>query len=183
MSFRYDTQAVDRIKETIAIRAPIERCFALSTRVELVQRTLGMTPVAGVIAGHVNEGSRVTWSGWKFGLPTRHHTLITAFERPHANSSTTKAAFFQDTQEQGRFAFFQHDHFFTEKYEGERITMLRDEVRFALPFGPLGRFAAKYLLAPHIRKLARQRFAMIKDMAEGEGWREWVEDSAPAPAR
>ena len=166
------------VHESITIRAPIERCFALSTRIELVQRTLGMTPVAGVTSGHIGENSRVTWSGWKFGLPTRHHTLITAFEPPHAglpnndHHAATKAAFFQDTQERGRFAFFQHDHYFSEGLEG--VTVLRDEVRFALPFGPVGRIAAKHLLAPYIRKLARERFAMIKELAEGKGWREWV---------
>jgi ligand-binding SRPBCC domain-containing protein len=161
------------IVESVTVRAPIERCFALSTRIELVQRTLGMRPVAGVTSGHVGEGSRVTWSGWKFGLPTRHHTLITAFEPPHSNASSNRVTFFQDTQERGRFAFFQHDHFFIEEVDGERKTVLRDEVRFALPFGVLGRLAATYLLAPHIRKLTRQRFAMIKELAEGEGWREW----------
>jgi ligand-binding SRPBCC domain-containing protein len=167
---------LNTIEETMTVRAPIERCFALSTRIELVQRTLGMTPIEGVISGHVGEASRVTWSGWKFGLPTRHHTLITAYEPPHFNAAGGRLAFFQDTQERGRFAYFQHDHLFTEKVDGERTTVLRDEVRFALPFGPLGRLAAKYLMAPHIRKLARQRFAMIRDLAEGEGWREWVEE-------
>ena len=171
---------VDTIHESVTIHAPLERCFSLSTRIELVQRTLGMTPIAGVTSGHIGEKSRVTWSGWKFGLPTQHHTLITAFEVPHANSARRKAAFFQDTQERGRFSFFQHDHYFTEELDGEGITVLRDEVRFALPFGPLGRLAAKRLLAPHIRRLARQRFAMIKELAEGEGWREWVEEPALA---
>lgn len=174
---------VDTIHESVTIHAPLERCFSLSTRIELVQRTLGMTPIAGVTSGHIGENSRVTWSGWKFGLPTQHHTLITAFEAPHADSTTSKAAFFQDTQERGRFAFFQHDHHFAEELDGERITVLRDEVRFALPFGPLGRLAAKFLLAPHIRRLARQRFAMIKDLAEGEGWREWVEEVASEQTR
>jgi len=171
---------LDTIHESVTIHAPIERCFRLSTRIELVQRTLGMTPIAGVTSGHIGADSRVTWSGWKFGLPTQHHTLITAFEASHADSTTSKAAFFQDTQERGRFAFFQHDHHFTEELDGECITVLRDEVRFALPFGPLGRLAAKRLLAPHIRRLARQRFAMIKELAEGEGWREWVEEPALA---
>jgi ligand-binding SRPBCC domain-containing protein len=115
-------------------------------------------------------------------LPTQHHTLITGFEAPHANSTTSKAGFFQDTQERGRFAFFQHDHSFTEELDGACTTVLRDEVRFALPFGPLGRLAAKLVLAPHIRKLARQRFSMIKELAEGEGWREWAEQPALAQA-
>jgi len=163
------------IHEAIHIHAPIERCFALSTRIELVQRTLRMTPIGDLTAGHITANSRVTWQGWKFGLPTTHHTLITAFEPPHTFANT-RAAFFQDTQERGRFAFFQHDHHFHEvadPIDGRPTTTLRDEIRFALPFGPLGRLAAKLVLAPHIRKLAHQRFALIRQLAETEGWRDW----------
>jgi len=165
------------IHEAIQIHAPIERCFALSTRIELVQRTLGMKPIRGVTIGHITANSRVTWQGWKFGLPTTHYTHITAFEPPH-NRPGSKQAFFQDTQEHGRFACFQHDHHFREEVDpinGLPATTLRDEIRFALPFGPLGRLAAKYLLAPHIHKLARKRFALIKQLAETEGWREWLQ--------
>jgi ligand-binding SRPBCC domain-containing protein len=157
----------DIILERVTIRAPLERCFALSTRVELVQRTLGMKLIGGVTTGHITANSRVIWRGWKFGLPTEHHTLITAFEAPHDG-----VAYFEDSQEQGRFASFRHEHLFRQR--GEE-TELEDRVHFALPFGPFGRLAAKLLLAPHIRKLARQRFAMIKELAEGDGWREWLE--------
>ena len=162
----------DPIVESVTIHAPIARCFALSTRIELVQRTLGMklvdTGVAGnVTTGHIAANSRVVWRGWKFGLPIEHHTLITAFESPHNG-----LAYFADSQERGRFASYRHEHFFRQ--QGEETT-LEDRVHFALPFGPPGRLATKLPLAPHMRTLVRQRFAMIKQLAEGEGWREWVE--------
>jgi len=161
----------DPIVETIAICAPIERCFALSTRIELVQRTLGMKLIdsgvaGGVTTGHITANSRVVWRGWKFGLLTQHHTLITAFEPPH-----NSVAYFEDSQERGRFASFRHEHLF-QQHDGE--TVLEDRIHFALPFGFLGRLAAKLIVAPHIRKLARQRFAMIQQLAEGEDWREWL---------
>jgi ligand-binding SRPBCC domain-containing protein len=178
------------ITESITIAAPIERCFALSTRVELVKSTLGMQlvddPAADYIhSGHVGAGSRVHWYGWKFGLPTHHHTLITGYAAPHAavglelgaEFEGQAVAWFQDSQAQGRFAFFRHDHFFREGRDGS--TRLDDEVRFRLPFGVLGGVAAE-LLAPHIRRLARQRFGMLKELAEGNGWRRWV-DRAEAP--
>ena len=100
--------------ESISVRAPMARCFALSTRIELVQRTLGMklidTGVAGgVTIGHINANSRVVWRGWKFGLPTEHHTLITAFEPPHSDVNGKTVAYFEDSQERGRFASFRHD--------------------------------------------------------------------------
>jgi ligand-binding SRPBCC domain-containing protein len=178
------------VTASITIAAPIERVFALSTRVELVQQTLGMKLVESalpnaVTAGHIAAHSRVVWRGWKFGLPTEHHTLITAFAAPERQPTGEVTAFFQDSQERGRFAFFQHDHHFREAYDPasqQPLTTLYDEIRFALPCGALGRLAANLLLAPHIRSLARRRFAMIQQLAESDGWRMWV-DETPLHAR
>ncbi len=175
------------VRESAVIHAPIERLFALSTRIDLVRETLGMTPVntgvaGGLTSGNVIANSRVVWRGWKFGLPTRHHTLITGFIPPHehltrfGHRDITAEAYFQDTQERGRFAFFQHDHHFyefTDSY-GSPMTELSDEVRFTLPFGPLGQLAARFLLQPYIHRLCRERFARLKALAEGEGWRFFV---------
>jgi hypothetical protein len=174
------------------IAAPIERCFALSTRVELVQQTLGVKLVGDtddptlVTSGFITAHSRVHWRGWKFGLRTEHHTLITAFAPPHPGSvgdlfaqyDGQAVAWFEDSQEQGRFATFRHEHLFREH---DQHTYLEDRIHFTLPFGPLGRLAAKFLLAPHIRKLARQRYALIKTLAEGEGWRKYIDGSTSNP--
>ena len=174
------------VRENTLIHAPIERLFDLSTSLAVVQQTLGMTPTGApgtLTSGHIIANSRVVWRGWKFGLPTQHYTLITGFIPPHehltriGHHDLTAEAFFQDTQERGRFAFFQHDHHFAEFAEGSNrapVTELRDEVRFTLPFGPVGRLAAQLLLAPHIRRLCRKRFALLKELAEGEGWRQFV---------
>jgi len=176
------------VTASITIAAPIERVFALSTRVELVRDTLGMDLIAdgepaSIASGHIAANSRVHWRGWKFGLPTEHHTLITAFAAPERQPTGEVTAFFQDSQERGRFAFFQHDHHFREAYDPstqQPITTLYDEVRFTLPFGPLVRIAASLLLAPHIHRLANRRFAMLKQLAEGEGWRAWIEEPSVA---
>jgi hypothetical protein len=177
------------ITESITIAAPIARCFALSTRVELVKPTLKMNllddPAPHYIhSGHVTNGSRVHWYGWKFGLPTHHHTLITGYADPHAahlpelysEYEHQPVAWFQDSQAKGRFAFFRHDHYFRESLDanGNPSTWLYDEVRFTLPFGIFGQLAASLLLAPHIRRLAQQRFLVIKTLAEGTGWQQWV---------
>ncbi len=171
------------------VHAPIERVFALSTRVELVKDTLGMTlmPTPGTVhAGHIEANSRVHWRGWKFGLPTEHHTLITGFSAPHPAHTPGEqsalegelVAWFQDSQERGRFAFFQHDHYFRaaiDEATGNPVTLLHDEIRFKLPFGPLGAVAASLILAPHIVSLCRQRFDRIADLAEGDGWQHWLD--------
>jgi hypothetical protein len=173
------------VRESIRIHAPIDRLFQLSTSLALVQQTLGMKPLDtgvahGLTSGHILANSRVVWRGWKFGLPTQHHTLITGYELSHPTTDPnhTAEAFFQDTQERGRFAFFQHDHHFAESNDAATntpITELRDEVRFTLPFGLPGRLAARFLLAPHIRRLCRKRFALLKNLAEGDGWRTFVD--------
>jgi hypothetical protein len=182
------------ITAAATIYAPIERAFALSCRVELVKETLGMKLVGGVTSGFIEDGSRVVWRGWKFGLLTEHHTLITGYAAPHvvpvgevpgAEQGQT-VAWFQDSQEKGRFAFFRHDHTFREEVDalsGRQVTRLYDEVRFALPFGVLGEVAATMLLAPHVQALCKRRFARLKELAEGEGWREWLgEQCSPGNA-
>lgn len=178
------------ITATTTIAAPLQRCFYLSTRVELVKETLGMKLVNDPAPNYIREGhivahSRVHWRGWKFGLLTHHHTLITGYSEPHravgtelyADKPGQAVAWFQDSQAKGRFALFRHDHYFREAISetGAPMTILYDEVRFTLPFGILGRVASSLLLAPHVERLCAQRFARLKGLAESDGWREWVE--------
>ena len=177
------------VHDTAEVHAPLDRLWALSTRVELVKNTLGMNFAGGLTHGFVQYGTRVVWRGWKFGLPTEHHTLITGYAAPHAaavepthapelHAETPKqrVAWFQDSQEKGRFAFFQHNHWLRERSgsDGTPVTVLEDEVHFRLPFGPLGQFAARWIMTPYIRRLVKHRFASLKQLAEGDGWRQWM---------
>lgn len=150
------------VKDSIHIQAPIDRVFALSTSVDIVRLTLGMTPVAGRTAGLVLAGDTVDWRGWKFGLPQRHVSLISGYEAP---------VFFEDSQMKGRFAQFRHEHHLQQV--GEHV-LAYDKVHFALPFGPLGKLVAKHVMLPHITGLLARRFALLKRLAETEGWREYL---------
>ena len=151
------------IRDTLAIAAPLERLFALSTSVPLVQRTLGFQPVEGVTTGHVVMGSRVLWKGWLFGLPQRHLTLITAYEAPHQEPDGTQQAFFQDTQERGRFRSFHHNHLMVGTAEGG--TVLSDDIHYSLPFGAAGYAVARYVMQPYIRRTLRSRFLLLQRIA------------------
>lgn len=170
---------MDCLQLSVEVHAPLERCFVLATNVALVQQTLGMKQLSGPAS--VTAGSRVVWRGWKFGLRTTHHTLITAFEAPALTShegTTLRRAFFQDSQEAGRFANFHHDHFFEQALTPGAPTVMEDRIYFELPFGVLGRLASETLLRPHIRKLAHERFALLKRLAESkEEWQPFM----PAP--
>lgn len=143
------------LKDSIFVAASIEKCFALSTRIDLVQRTLGFTPEPAT--GSVVAGSRVRWRGRMFGITHEHHTLITAFEWPR---------FFQDSQERGRFASFHHDHHFREMEAG---TVMEDEVYFTLPWWMGGFITERWLMAPTIRRLLRSRMELLKLVAEAQG--------------
>lgn len=151
------------IKDSVHINAPIERVFLLSTSVELVRQTLAMRPTGGRVTGFVVEGDTVEWRGWKFGLPTRHVSVISGYEAP---------VFFQDTQLRGRFAHFQHDHHL-QWIDGQ--TLAYDKVRFSLPFGPLGKLVAKTVMVPHIAGLLAARFQLLKRIAESEEWRKYLD--------
>jgi ligand-binding SRPBCC domain-containing protein len=159
-----------RLEKSCWINAPIDRCFLLSTSIALVERTIGLKPVEGKVSGLVMGGDRLVWRGWKFGIPAMHETLITGYERPN---------FFQDTMGAGRFRFFQHDHHFSEM-GGQ--TYLRDVVKFSLPLWGAGRMVGKLVVAPHVLKLMRQRFQLLRDIAESNDWRHYVADGSPDPA-
>ncbi len=150
------------ISETVHVNAPMDRCFLLSTSVELVGQTLRLRPISGRMSGLVGPEDRVTWYGWKFGLPQLHESLVTVYERPQ---------FFQDTMERGKFKRFQHDHTFAELNE---LTVMNDRVRFALPLGWAGDVAAKQLMVPYITRLVRRRLKLLKRVAESEEWRRYL---------
>lgn len=154
-----------RVKESIHVQAPLERCFLLATNIGLVEQTIGLHPRAksgfkaqGLIVG----GDRVLWKGWKFGLPSTHETLITAYDRPH---------FFQDSMARGMFKSFSHDHRFDE-VDGH--TLMIDIVHFSLPMGPLGKAIGKAVVVPHVLDLLLRRFQLLKRIAETDEWKQYV---------
>lgn len=127
-----------------------------------------MKPVAGRTSGCVVGGDTVRWEGWQLGFPQFHVSLISQFQPPY---------YFQDRMLDGRFRFFAHEHRFHQRAEG---VLLEDEVRFTLPFGMPGALAGRFVMVPHVRKLVRERFAMLKKIAEGETWREYVRPQGSA---
>ena len=151
-----------RLKENIHVQAPIERCFLLSTSIELVQQILGLHPVSGKTTGLIQYGDRIVWRGWKFGLPAYHETLISRCE-PYG--------FFQDTMGKGLFKSFQHDHQFDD-IDGH--TLMIDIVRFSLPLGLPGRWVGKTIVVPHVLDLLLRRFQLLKRIAEGDDWQKYI---------
>jgi len=157
------------ISDSIFINAPIDRCFLLSTNVELVGRTLGMKPLEGKTSGMLVADDRLVWAGWKFGFPQMHEIYITRYERP---------AFFQDTMGRGRFKRYQHDHYF---YEMDERTVLNDKIRFTLPLGFVGRLVGQFVLVPYLSRRLRRRLVLLRKVAQNQKeWRKYLpEDYEP----
>lgn len=147
------------------IAAPVERCFLLSLSMDLHVESAAQTnerAIAGVTRGIIGAGESVTWQGRHFGFMMRHTSVISRYDRPR---------FFQDAMTQGMFESFEHDHHFIEDGNG---TLMRDELRFAAPLGVLGVVAEVLVLRRYLTGFLIERNALIKKVAESEGWRRFV---------
>jgi ligand-binding SRPBCC domain-containing protein len=147
------------------IPAPIQRCFDLSRSIELhtksTERT-GEVAVAGVTSGLIGLGEVVTWQARHFGILQTMTVRITAFESPQH---------FQDRMVRGAFGFFEHDHWFVEVGDGR--TEMRDVLRFAAPPRFLG-LAVEPFLRGYLRRFLQERNGLIRETAEGDGWRAFL---------
>jgi ligand-binding SRPBCC domain-containing protein len=140
------------------IAAPPERCFLLSLNIDLHKESTAQTSeraIAGVTHGLIGPNETVTWQARHFGLMLTHETLISKYDRPHH---------FQDIMLRGMFKSFEHDHFFHPLPGG--TTLMRDELRFAAPLGPLGHLAETLVLRRYLTGFLVERNNLIKAVAE-----------------
>jgi ligand-binding SRPBCC domain-containing protein len=72
----------------------------------------------------------------------------------------------------GRFASFEHGHNFSDRGDGS--VLLRDEVRFTMPWGRAGDLIGQSVLVRDIRGLMKRRFGRLKQIAESEEWRRYL---------
>jgi ligand-binding SRPBCC domain-containing protein len=76
------------------------------------------------------------------GMPVRWTTRIEAFDPPHT---------FVDAQISGPYRLWHHTHVFEP--DGRGGTIMRDRVRYALPFGPLGTVAHLAFVRRDLRRI------------------------------
>jgi ligand-binding SRPBCC domain-containing protein len=86
------------------------------------------------------------------GLPLSWLTSIQAWEPPHR---------FVDVQIRGPYALWHHTHTFTPAAEG---TVMRDTVRYAIGFGPLGELADRLLVQRDLRAIFDFRAQQVPRM-------------------
>jgi len=75
-------------------------------------------------------------------VPVRWRTRIEAWESPRR---------FVDVQVKGPYSLWEHTHEFEE--DGPRATIIRDRVRYAIPFGPIGELAERVLVRRDLRQI------------------------------
>ncbi len=66
---------------------------------------------------------------------------------------------FVDVQLRGPYALWHHTHEFEPAGDGQ--TLMRDTVRYALPFGPLGALAHKLFVARDLERIFRFRSSVV----------------------
>ncbi len=119
------------------IELPLERCFeffAQAANLEAITPPwLGfsmLTPEP--IAMHA--GALIEYRIRLHGVPIRWRTRIEAWEPPTR---------FVDVQLRGPYALWEHTHTF--EGDGDNATIIRDRVRYALPFAPFGELAHPFV--------------------------------------
>ena len=75
-------------------------------------------------------------------VPVRWRTRIEVWEPPRR---------FVDVQVRGPYSLWEHTHEFEE--DGSGATVIRDRVRYSIPFGPLGEIADRMLVQRDLERI------------------------------
>jgi ligand-binding SRPBCC domain-containing protein len=144
-------------KETL-IRASPETVFGFHELPDAIERLIPPWESAKIIQkADISEiGSRAIIEQRLFGIvPSRWVAEHTEYDPPRM---------FEDVQLEGPFAKWRHRHIVEPHAEG---AILRDEIEFEPPLGPLGSLAAPFFILPKIEKMFDYRHLVTKKWCEG----------------
>lgn len=150
---------------TTFIAAPQERVFDLSRSVDLHKASMKKHEekiVDGTMSGLMNLNDTVTWTAKHLFRQRRLKIKITKFQRPE---------YFVDEQVEGDFKMLKHEHFFKAAQNG---TIMIDQFHFETPYSFIGKLINKMYLENYMTKLLNQRNQMIKEVAEGKLWNQYL---------
>jgi hypothetical protein len=153
------------IRITKMVKAPMDRCFQLSRSIDLrrVSGSLNTEPVAGPTSGLIRSGDSVTWRRSSFLKSSDHTTVLDVFRQP---------SYYNEVMVEGPYKSYEHDHHFAPFNDGTRI---REEIRLVLPYGWLGRIAARLYLRKRIVRQLEQQIAKLKQVAESDEWHVYLD--------
>ncbi len=150
---------------TTFIAAPVERVFDLARSIEMHKHSMSKhqeEAVAGTRFGLLEKDESVTWKA-RHLFKTRYlRSEITAMKKPDM---------FVDEQTKGDFKSMRHEHHFKPCDNG---TIMIDIIEFESPYGALGRFVNRLYLTNYLKKLIEVRNQSIKEVAESEKWRKFL---------
>ena len=152
------------ILETV-ILAPIDIVFDLSRSIDLHKESTKDTKeeaISGRTTGLIKLNESVTWKARHFGFTQILTSKITAYDSP---------SYFIDEMTKGIFKSFSHKHSFTEK-DGQ--TTLIDSFNYESPLGLVGRIADYLFLKRYMTKFLIKRNLIIKEYAESEKWKKFL---------
>lgn len=137
------------------IRAPLEDVFEFFSDARNLER---ITPEwlrfrvldAGTI--QMKEGARIRYRLRIAGVPVRWDSRITRWEPGKS---------FVDRQERGPYRIWEHTHRFEALGDG---VLMGDAVRYALPYGPLGRLAHALWVRGALAEIFDYRFERICEL-------------------
>lgn len=100
----------------------------------------------------MQSGARIAYQLRLHGVPVRWLTDIETWDPPMG---------FVDVQTKGPYRLWHHTHSFESSGNG---TVMRDSVRYALPFGPLGRLVHALWVKSEIEAIFNFRAQKIADL-------------------
>lgn len=100
----------------------------------------------------MKKGLTIDYTIKILGLPVRWRTLILEYNPPFS---------FVDNQERGPYALWHHTHTFEEVSGG---TLMKDEVKYAVPFGLLGSLVNAVWVRRDIENIFRYRTRVIAQL-------------------
>jgi ligand-binding SRPBCC domain-containing protein len=154
------------LKRQLMIKRPIDEVFRFFEKPENLSRItpdgIGfeiLTPRP--ISMHV--GAVLDYTIRVIGIPVHWTTLIADYDPPRR---------FADVALRSPYSLWHHTHTFEETLDG---TLMTDEVRYALPFGPLGRLVHSLWVQGQLERIFDYREAAIHRLLEPS----WAEPSPP----
>ena len=148
------------------INAPIQRCFDLSTSIDLHKLSASKTKeeaIEGITEGLIKLHETVTWKAQHFGVWHKMKVKITEFDKPY---------YFVDEMIEGSFKYMRHKHEFEQK---EDQTIMTDQFDFASPVGILGILVDKLVLRNYMANFLIERNKVIKEFAETDKWKQLLQ--------
>jgi ligand-binding SRPBCC domain-containing protein len=150
---------------TTFISAPVERVFDLARSIDMHKQSMSKhreEAVAGIRFGLIEKNETVTWKA--------KHLFKTRFLRSEI-TEMKKPDMFVDEQVKGDFKMMKHVHHFKSCDNG---TIMIDLVEFEVPYGSFGKAFSRIYLTGYIKNLIEQRNKAIKEFAESEKWRKFL---------